>query len=357
MKKQIKTPWLIPTGLAVFGLGWTSDQPPVPEFPPGPVIPFEEDSLLAAWRTQAISQQTIFSQDFYTWTTPKQIKELRNGANLLNRSKTDEGKESNFDWLLGQEDWYTDPMSKLFQQDRFKNKRFAWVNPWATMRGWDNEQYGDQLIKVSLDDKSIIAIFNTKDKAANGFYRKNGESVDIAVVEANPELLAAVYFVHHDSQKEKIKYPKGRQYKGNPTMRFMVKRKSLFYRLKHRKKYVNYIYREVILLNEDRIARWEYGTEAIKERLKADAELLQITSDSAQTNYQYQPYLNDDVLMKNWKSKPDNPLLRDLYAGAIALPSKAYRGTVSGGFYALFSELSQELKATIEKQKDPIKKP
>src|SRR5262249_44222107 len=140
-------------------------------------------------------------------------------------------------------DQTTSPVSRLFDEPALAKRRFAWSNPWATLRGWEGESYGDRLIRVTLKDQAILAVFNPDDKNPEGwrFFSALGIELGLGEVLQHPERIAAVFHIFEGIQEGERTAPP---------------------------------YREYVLCNESMIASWEVDTERLRAEVAAEIDLL-----------------------------------------------------------------------------------
>jgi hypothetical protein len=204
---------------------------------------------------------------FYTWTSPEQIAELRSGQNLLSRSKSKDNKLSHFDLAIRDPAFSKSPITALLQDTLFTNKRFAWTNAWATVMGWDNEKYGDQLLQIVLDPRSIVGMFNENDKVhPYRFYYLNGQGVDEKTVLRSKNKLAALYHVSERSVKKPQRCNQGY------TSSRIGKRTQV-------------PFREFVILNESMVKSWSYASPSVLSKIDSEIQLLKLASAEVDRSY------------------------------------------------------------------------
>lgn len=115
-----------------------------------PAAPAPDDLAARMVLSEAPAQRVL-----YTWTTPAQIKALRAGGRLLHRARSSRHGQSRLDRALAALH-ADDAMSKRLRARPFR--RFCWPSPWATLRGWPGETYGDQLLRVVLKPSWTAAV-------------------------------------------------------------------------------------------------------------------------------------------------------------------------------------------------------
>jgi hypothetical protein len=213
------------------------------------------DSLLM----QEFSRHSVFNADFcrpvfYTWTTKKQVETLRESKVLIWKSVSETKGASLYDVTLNDTALLRDPCAALLRQEQFTRKRFAWPNAWATLMGWEDEKYGDQLIRIELRDDAIMGYLNIeKHEKPLSFFDMKGRELSKEEVLAHQDRIAAVY--HVNERKARVT-----MYRGS-------------YR-SPKKGVANAPFREYVIVNEKMIKSWSYGDERVLSELKAESTLL-----------------------------------------------------------------------------------
>lgn len=209
-------------------------------------------------------QESVFNQDFvrrdlYTWTTTEQIQLLRNNKKLLTKSQSEKYGKAIYDLMLEERSKAGDPIATFLLQDAFAKKRFSWPHPWATVRGYPNENYGDQLLRIRMKEEAIYGNFVTsRSDTTFHFYSSTGKQLDPDFVMLHPERLAVVYFVHAKKTKKKEAH-----YRGTYSRHYNIKTIE-----------TEFPYREYVICNESMIEEWSYGTQMIKAEIKKDIRYL-----------------------------------------------------------------------------------
>lgn len=181
----------------------------------------------------AVTDRDFARRKVYTWTRTDQIEALRARPTLLTRERSSGGQPSLFDMEIARDDH---PLARHLVRPGRRTRRFAWVTPWATRMGWEGSDYGDRLIQLTLREDAWVARFDPD---------AEGEERWTVVDEAGAEVprdrvarnLGRIAAVHHLGRGDRV-------------------------------------FREVVVVNEDQIARWSVATDAIRERLAHDAERL-----------------------------------------------------------------------------------
>jgi hypothetical protein len=209
---------------------------------PGPLVDPADSAATLETRLgrDAVDQHKFFRAVLYTWTTSEQIDELRSSRRLLTRDESPTSGASYLDQLL-----FSlaprDPLAKLLYTTAFATMRFAWPAPWATRAGWPDEQYGDQLIRITLRDDAWIVHLSTATGAFT-VHDQRDAIVPIDQVLASPHRIAAIYFVSDRTQPTAAGLP--------PAMT---------------------TFREYALCNESMIASWEVGTARVMREVEESA--------------------------------------------------------------------------------------
>jgi len=231
-------------------------------------IPFHTFCQHDSVHSAHLSKQEIYDNDFvrntfYTWTTKKQIDDLAKNKILLTKSKSETKGYALFDKSLRDSSLKDNVYATLLQAEEFAKKRFAWTNAWATVMGWKNETYGDQLIKIVLSDSAIIGKFMAGYATEPiAFFDMSGKKLTEAEVLKNKHRIAAIYHVNYN--------------KGSRTQ-FKQKQQGtyIYYdREKTVRTSTNIPFREFVILNENMVREWSCGTNAIKKEIDSEIMLL-----------------------------------------------------------------------------------
>jgi hypothetical protein len=254
---------------------------------PAPVDPIAEAERLLA---QDVVDQHKFSRDtLYTWTTSEQIRELQTGSDLLTRDESPTSGSSYVDQVLHALAGKGDPLAVPLYTTPFAKMRFAWPSLWPTRGGWPDEQYGDQLVRITLKPQAWVAYLST----ATGTFeihdlRDGVVPLDRAVT--SPERIAAIYFVSDA---------------GVPTASGIPRALASF--------------REYVLCNESMIASWEVGTARIADEVDRAARLVDTITHWVETA---KPVPSTPV-PEAWREA--KPGAVGSYHGALALDSAMYQ--------------------------------
>lgn len=214
----------------------------------------------------SVFNERFIVNDLYTWTTKEQVEEIRKNKNVLIKSSSEKYGKANYDIVLEEKKKQGNEIAALLLNTLFAKKRFAWPHPWATVRGYPGENYGDQLLKISFKSDAIVGRFiSSQEDAPFHFYDMKGKSLSIDYVKQNFDRLAYVYFVNERKTSKKKLYYRG-------TMR----RRST--------KIINsegpFPYREYVICNQDMIKEVAVGTDAIKQKLKDDIDFLELLKNN-----------------------------------------------------------------------------
>jgi len=241
-----------------------------------------------------VFEDDFFKKTFYTWTTVEQISELREKPTLLTKSKSETKGYSLFDISLRDSSLADNPYAQLLQEEQFAKKRFAWTNAWATIMGWKGETYGNQLVKIVLNDSSIIGMFKVHsyyedDHTVLSFYNLHGDTSTQDYVFQNKHRIAAIYHSNYSMGDRNIWQSKGTYSRKGKNIQVTSK----------------IPFREFVIINEKMIQSWEYGTSSILQELQDEIALLEEFKKSKTANQKYyQEYIDGwELTSKNDKAE------------------------------------------------------
>jgi hypothetical protein len=245
----------------------------------------------AALARDALHHTRFARATLYTWTTADQIEQLRKTGQLLVRDESPASGASYLDQVLFALAQRGEPVATLLYTTTFARMRFAWHAAWATRDGWPREQYGDQLIRITLRPEAVIVSLFT---ATGTFEARNlrDETVPLASVLANPSQIAAIYFVS-DARTAAAR--------GLPRP--------------------NATFRELALCNEAMIESWQVGTAELAHELEQEASALDAMASYLRTRPE-PPAVN---LTSAWAAPVPHPSPEVAYAAALALDSPLYQ--------------------------------
>lgn len=257
--------------------------PVAPGPPPADPELEAQRTALANWLAGCgVSESGFVRHKLYTWTRAEQIDELRASARapLLSRERGAEGAPSLFDQALLDD---PHPLARHLRRAGNRARRFAWVAPWATRMGWEQGDYGDRLIEVTLRDEAWTARFDPRATPRWRVVDADGAEIPEDRVARTPERVGAVYHV------------------GDGPRAF----------------------REIVLVSEAQIERWAYSTAPLRALVGAEASEL---SGLAAHLRLEPPAIPDDLdawLRQGWAEEPSS--LIDRYRGCLALGSVEYQ--------------------------------
>lgn len=248
----------------------------------------------------------------YTWTTGDQLEDLRKTRRLLVRDESPTNGASFVDQVLYLLSLQGEPVAQKIYTAPFARMRFAWPSMWATRAGWPREQYGDQLIRITLKAEAWIAYLST---ATGKFVVHDLEDnvIPQAEVLAKPERLAAIYFVSDSTVAPAPGLPR-------PTTS----------------------YREYALCNESMIEWFEVGTVRLAGEIDRAVALVDALAQRAAT-----PLDKLEPAPRSWEKPPTAGELFAAYRAALALDSAHYEFTP-----ALMRDLAKQLRATPRSAED-----
>jgi hypothetical protein len=250
-------------------------------------------SLLGRLADEAVDGNRPARRVLYTWTTDEQVEELTRTPVLLTRSASPTKGCAFFD---RRRDWDRSPVARLFDVPALAKRRFAWANPWATLRGWsDGESYGKRLVRVTLKAEGILGIFDPGARSTWRFVDLAGREVPLATVYKHPARIAAVYHVF-----------RGCRVDGQAVAPF----------------------REYVLCNEAMIEAWEVGTDQVRADLAAEVALLRMLRAELGTAHSARELplgsWSLDVARTTWRGAQPAASLDALYEASLAFANDRY---------------------------------
>lgn len=296
----------------------TADEPPAEQ-----AIQDTRDVLRALAPFVVYDTQPI-RRVLYSWTTAEQVQALRDDQTLLRKGRDDRGRLSSFDQRLADDlrlNAKSNPPIVQHLRSTQTLRRFAWTNAFATLRGFDGESYGDQLIRITLAEDALVAVYTWQSGASTwSFHDVDGDLVPSEDVDV--QRVAAVIHVGRG----------GTQWHGT----FSVKAKP---------------FREVVLVHPDLIATWEMGTEPVLDRLDLEIQALSTLRSRWRQDTLHVPRLESwqDEVVEGWKAptSPDTP--RSLYEASIAFPNARYQPTLEN-----LDALIEALEHARDAQPEPL---
>jgi hypothetical protein len=262
--------------------------PPTIASPSGPSTspPPAPASLVDRLQRHAVTDEDHARRIFYTWTSEQQIAALRaDGASLLSATSYQGSGPSRFVLDLedriraAARDHHIDRV--VLMHPSLTRRRYAWPSPFATRMGLAGRGYGDALIRIELTDDAVIGRFEPEAAEPWSFVDTKGKIVDRAVVLADPDRLAAVFHVR-------------------------------------RVRTATAPFREYVLVNERRIARWSIGTEAIAREVKEEAALMRELAGA------WPDAPHAETWTAHWKKLPQPASLEATWSAAIAFDNDRY---------------------------------
>jgi hypothetical protein len=250
------------------------------------------------------NQATLTGRTLYSWTTPEQIEELKGDPTLLTLSADSNGEKGRAADLI-HERAEGDPVAALLDRPEYANKRFGWISPWATLLGWSGEDYGDRLLAITLKPDAFIATLVGNSPLEWTFSDASGNPVAEEEVLANPQRLAAVYFID----------PRDTGSCGGTIAR------------------AGSMFREFFVCNEGMIESWSAFTPEIHAELDRNLAALQ-TFRSALDAGRCEPWVEGEChpahMLQLWLTPKEE--LSDtvsLYFSSLAFPNSLYAPTVA----------------------------
>jgi len=182
----------------------------------------------------------------YSFTTRAQADALRAGAPIFTKTTTDSGHRGYLFNVLTEREGRGDLVAKELGSARFAAGRFAW--PFLAGTRVSPERYGDDILAFTFKPEALFVAFQAKGSGYR-FFDAKGASVPEAAAMATPERLAAFLFLN-DRETHTVNTV-GLACAGTID--------------------VGLVYREFYLGNAGMLAEWSLGTQAIVDRITAEA--------------------------------------------------------------------------------------
>jgi hypothetical protein len=196
--------------------------------------------LAEGLRDAAITSGSYARGVLWSWTTREQAEVLRRDKTLLLDTALPSGPTPYVELLTATASGdgpFADLARVLLLHPSLRLRRYAWTRPWPTRLGAGDHDYGDQLLRVVLAPRAIVARFDPSRPDVFELHDLDERPVPIGAVLADPSRLAAVVHVRTDP--------------GTPIP-----------------------HREVVLCNESMVAEWSLGTRAERDAVAEDIALL-----------------------------------------------------------------------------------
>lgn len=277
-----------------------SAAPPVHTPPAPPAAAPSEASPNKTLAPYAVLSGAPARRILYTWTTSSQVRELSKDPTLLTRSESPEFGSSYFDQRLDERAKQGNAIAQMLRTTPFARARYAWPSPWATFLGFPGENYGHELIQVSLKPEAWIVVFHTSKPEMLVIDMEN-RPVASADALAHPERIAAVYFEHDD-----------------PVTGYAASTAGMLERS---------AYREYVLINESMIASYAVNTEETQKELLRSADAI----DAIAAHLKRHPaktllaeMWNITVVKERWPRTDLPQDAQELYEMTLAFPNENY---------------------------------
>src|SRR5262245_52917838 len=284
-KRRRRTAW-VASSLLAAACGSSAERDPTAAVASADVA---GDAVRALARV-ALPHDRYVRRALYTWTTRDQIDGLARTKQLLSREESPTLGGTYSEQVMHALAQAGDPIAKLVDTTTYAKSRFAWLAPWATRLGWPGEEYGDQLIRVTLADRAIVLALST---ATGSFEARDMQNRPVSRddVLAHPERIAAIYFVSDAGAPPAASVPR-------PVT----------------------TYREYILINESMIESWAAGTDDVSRELAQEAIELEVVARWL-ADRPPQPL----AVRHGWAAAPTTP--EAAYAAALAFDNPKYKLT------------------------------
>jgi hypothetical protein len=243
--------------------------------------------LAASLREAAVTDASYARRVLWSWTTREQADVLRRDQTLLLATQLPSGPTPYVELLTATAAGtgpYADLAQLLLFHPSLRQRRYAWTRPWPTRLGAGDHDYGDQLVRIVLSPRAVIARFDPGRADVFELHDLDERPVPLGDVLADPSRLAAVLHVRTDP---KTPIP----------------------------------HREYVLCNESMVAEWSLGTRAEQDAIGQDLSLLSGLRAASIPSGPARPHwtgpLSDDAT-------PDGVAL---FAQALAFDSERYRSS------------------------------
>jgi hypothetical protein len=289
----------------------------------------QDHGLIDSLKPFAVYNDDFVRDTFYTWTSTKQIKGLQSSKILLSKSKSETKGYTLFDVSIRDSTLNGNPFAEMLKSAQFEKKRFAWINGWATVMGWKDENYGDQLIRIVLKRDAIIGYFN-KNKSGNKFqfFDLNKKNLSSEYVLQNKNRVAVIY---HVNTKKGVR----------------TEHRGTFQR-KNQERETNIDFREYVIVNESMIQEWSSGTKEIENEMKAEINLLKRLSSSQKYNQTSYYYYDNNFADLN---RIDDPNINSLFVAMKCFNNDYYMFNNKR-----LDAITKKMKSVFSKQMPPLSK-
>jgi len=263
---------------------------------------------------ERVTRSAVARNVLYSWTTDKQVQELRSNPVLLTRSESSSGVKTNLSVVLAAFASDGDPLAQVLTSAPFQKGRYGWPNAWANVRGWPGESYGNNLVRIVLKPEAWIV---TLADDVLGVIDMNGQPVTIDAALASPERIGLVYFVNAGNDADRASC--GTFAGGCGTA----------------------AYREYFVNNEAMVQEWSLATQTILDEVDRSIAYVQGVRDAVASG----PAVTFDAcsfnadMYCNWIGVgfTEAGVLTD-YSDALALTSELYAPTADN-FDAIIAAL------------------
>jgi hypothetical protein len=264
-----------------------------------------EDAPLAVHvrlREEAVLSSAPARKTLYTWTTREQVEALARDRVLLTRTESPVHGPSRYDQVLAQRADSGNTIAQKLRTQAFARARHAWANPWATLLGWPDETYGEELIVVELKPEAWTLVL-TESSSAFQLFDADNKELPAQNAALHPERIGAVFFVNDGPGR-------------GPGSTFARGRMD------------SPAFREYVLCNESMIARWSIGLPTARV-IAASADLAEKLSTAfrGKTPPRSIDDWNRDVAASTWRLAAPPSSLVPAYEAAIAFPNELYAPT------------------------------
>lgn len=257
------------------------------------------DAIFGQWLLTQIVDGWPPMRVLYSWTRAEQIEALRAEPTLLTRSRGEGGEISALDRAIA-----SDPgeLARRLREAGDGTRRFAWATPWPTRLGWAGGDYGDRLLRIEITDDALVAVYDeTRDGEEEGLYTIDGLRIPLPPPRG-PEGAFARDALRRGRLGLVLHTATGTAEDGTPRA-----------------------FREIVIVDEAVVARWEYGTPRIATELSRAATVLAQQRAFVPEHAEQDAATFSAGLLERWRHPGAGPYaMSDLWARALALGSERY---------------------------------
>ena len=207
------------------------------------------DSILQFWlRPCGVDDNKPFAKIFYFWTSKEELDSVQQQHSLLRTQSLDNcflRTYLDFRMAIDKKKLNNNPVINYLREGTFGRMRSAWPCFWS---GMCDTSYASetQLVKVELEDSSLIVVFRPQEKKPVLVYDLNGTILSQPEIEKRKSQIAVIFYSDHIIRK----LPAPRVYK------------------------MNYYERTFFLCNESMIKTWTHNIPDVQQKVYNEIKYL-----------------------------------------------------------------------------------